>query len=225
MESLARVVDAAIQKNDYASLGGVFSYGPSSWQSLGQGEQRSLAAHLVKSAVGCPGFLPKAFESAQMMQILLEALGNLPTTVEGAADNKLRQMIFDYKVNEENDYSAAARVLAGMRMEDDRGSVYFTDPAAKCDGMLKKSLPTFIILLLLAPRLINRVFSVCKNRRMFPGRRRDCGIRCCCYKSGRSCREHFKSGATCGANIAIQIYLRKGFGCQSKILASCVSIP
>lgn len=84
-----------------------------------------------------PGFLPAAFASAQMMQVTLETLGHLPSTVDGAADNKLRQMLFDYKVNEEGEYSAAARILAGMRMEDDPGSVYFTKPSDKCDGTLE----------------------------------------------------------------------------------------
>ena len=56
----------------------------------------------------------------------------MPSTVEGAADNKLREMIFNYKVNEEADFTAAARILAGMRMEDD--GVYATTPAEKCDG-------------------------------------------------------------------------------------------
>ena len=114
MDSFTRTIDASIQSNDYTSLATVFSFGPSSWQSVGQGEQRSLAAHFIKSAIAAPGFLPNAFTSGQMMNVMLEALNHLPTTVEGAADNKLRQMIFEYKVNEEGDYSAAAKVLAGM---------------------------------------------------------------------------------------------------------------
>jgi COP9 signalosome complex subunit 4 len=134
MDALAQTIETAVQNHDYASVAGVFSFGSSSWQSVGQGEQRSLAAHFIKTAVISPGFLPKAFSSGQMMNVMLEALGHLPSTVDSAADNKLRQMIFDYKVNEEADYSAAARVLAGMRMEDDQGSVYYTNPAEKCDG-------------------------------------------------------------------------------------------
>lgn len=134
MEALVDTIDIAVPANDYGSIAGVFSFGPASWQSVGQGEQRSLAAHFVKKAVGTPGFLPKAFASAQMMNVMLETLGHLPSTVDGAADNKLRQMVFDYKVNEDGDYAAAARVLAGMRMEDDQDSVYFTSAANKCDG-------------------------------------------------------------------------------------------
>jgi hypothetical protein len=135
MDALSDTIDVAVQSNDYAALEVAFSFGPNSWQSVGQGEQRSLAAHFVKTAVASGRFLPKAFQSEQMMHVMLEALGHLPSTVDGAADNALRQMIFDFKVNQESDYSAAARVLGGMRMEDDQASVYYTDPAAKCDGM------------------------------------------------------------------------------------------
>lgn len=44
-------------------------------------------------------------------------LGHLPPVVEKAMDNQLRQMLFQYLVDEEEDYRAAAMVLAGMRME------------------------------------------------------------------------------------------------------------
>jgi COP9 signalosome complex subunit 4 len=137
MEELAQNVDRGISSNDYSAIGGVFSFGPSSWQSIGQGEQRSLAAHFIKAAVNTPNFLPGAFASGQMMQVMIETLKMLPSTVEGAADNKLRQLLFDYKVNEEGEYSAAARILAGMRMDDDPNSVYYTKPADKCDVYVK----------------------------------------------------------------------------------------
>ena len=52
------------------------------------------------------------------MHVMSMALSNLPSVVENAADNKLRQMLFDYKVNEDEDYSGAARILADMRMEE-----------------------------------------------------------------------------------------------------------
>ena len=136
MEALVDTIDVAVPANDYAAISSVFSYGNSSWQAVGQGEQRSLAALFIKKAVNTPGFLPKAFASGQMMNVILETLGHLPSTVDGAADNKLRQMVFDYKVNEDGDYAAAARVLAGMRFEDDPNSVYFTSAADKCDGTL-----------------------------------------------------------------------------------------
>lgn len=89
---------------------------------------------MIKSVVSSPTFLPRALASSEMMNVFLEALSHLPSTVDDAADNKLRQMIFDYKVNEEGDYAAAARVLSGMRMEDDPNGVYYLTPAEKCDG-------------------------------------------------------------------------------------------
>jgi hypothetical protein len=137
METLIETIDAAVQVSDYASLAQVFSVsGPSSWQSVGQGEQRSLAAYFIKAVVTSSFFnLQQAFASGPMMAIFLETLAHLPTTpVEGAADNKMRQLIFDYKVNEVGDYAAAARVLSGMRMEDDPQSVYYFTPAEKCEG-------------------------------------------------------------------------------------------
>ena len=137
MEDLAQKVDQGIRTNDYSMIGTVFSFGTSSWQSIGQGEQRSLAAHFIKAAVHSPDFLPKALASGQIMQVMTEALKMLPSTVEGAADNKLRQMLFDYLVNEEGEYSVAARILAGMRMEDDPTGVYYTTPADKCDIYVK----------------------------------------------------------------------------------------
>ena len=135
MERFTGVIDTAVQSSDYGTLSNVFSFGPSSWQSLGQGEQRSLAAHMIKTAVGSPTFLPKAFGSNQMMNMFLEALKHLPASpVDGASDNRLRQMMFDYYVNEEGDYSAAANVLSGMRMDGDEGGVYYFSAAEKCDG-------------------------------------------------------------------------------------------
>jgi hypothetical protein len=134
MDGLTRTIDSAVQASDYTTLAAVFSFGPSSWQALGQGEQRSLASHLIKGVISSPSFLPQAFSSSQMMKVFLETLSHLPSTVDGAADNKLRQMLFDYKVNEEGDYAEAARVLSGMRMDDDQNSVYYLTPAEKCDG-------------------------------------------------------------------------------------------
>jgi hypothetical protein len=140
MDALIETIDAAVEASDYDSLVQVFSVGPSSWQIVGQGEQRSLAAYLIKATVGSPCFnMEGALASNQMMNTFLETLNHLPTTpVEGAADNKLRQMIFDYKVNKEAEYAAAARVLSGMRMESDQESVYYFTPAEKCDGETRK---------------------------------------------------------------------------------------
>ena len=128
-------VDAAVASNDHAALASVFS--PlGGWQSLGQGEQKVLASYFIKKAVSTAGFLPGAFASDQAMSAFAAALGHLPPTVEGAADNKLRESMFEYKVGEEGDYSGAARILAGLRMDDTEGSVYYMSAADRCDGKL-----------------------------------------------------------------------------------------
>jgi len=134
MDSFIRTIDIATQNHDYGSLSTIFSFGSSSWQSLGQGEQRSLASYMIKTAVESSIFLPKALSNNEMMNVFLETLKHLPTTpVEGASDNKLRQMIFDYSISEQGDYSTAADVLSGMRMEDDKDSIYYFSAAEKCD--------------------------------------------------------------------------------------------
>ena len=128
-------VDAAVASNDHAALASVFS--PlGGWQSLGQGEQRVLASYFIRKAVTTAGFLPAAFASDQAMSAFAAALGHLPPTVEGAADNKLRESMFEYKVSEEDDYSGAALILAGLRMDDTEGSVYYMSAADRCDGEL-----------------------------------------------------------------------------------------
>ncbi len=135
MEALTQSVTAAIQSSDYPQLSLVFT---SQWQSLGQGEQRTLAAHFIKSASSSSStFLPNAFKNAQMMTVITTTLGHLPPTVDGAADNVLRQRIFDYKVNEEEDYSTAAQILSGVRMETNEGSVYYMTPIERCDVFVK----------------------------------------------------------------------------------------
>ena len=135
MDALNRTIDTAIQKNDYPALIGVFSdtNGPAAWHQVGQGEQRSVAAHFVAAAVSAPGFLPRAFEDEDLVEVMATALGHLPSTVPQAADNTLRLRLFDFKVKE-GDYAGAARTLGGMRMDDDPNSVYQMDPAERCDG-------------------------------------------------------------------------------------------
>ena len=64
------------------------------------------------------------------------ALGNLPAVVEGAADNTLRNKLFQHHVDE-GDYAEAARILSTMRMEDNEGSVYYMKPIEKCDVYVK----------------------------------------------------------------------------------------
>lgn len=137
MDALIQTIDKAVQSSDFETLAQVFSFGPSSWETLGQGEQRSLAAHFIKAAVTSPSFnLQEAFASSEMMKVLSETLSHLPSVVEGGADNKLRQAMFDHLVNDQSDFVAAARVLSGLRMSDDESSPYFLTPAEKCDGEL-----------------------------------------------------------------------------------------
>lgn len=135
METLTQTVSNAIQSSDYTALSLVFT---SQWQSLGQGEQRTLAAHFIKSAVASATFFPNAFQSQTILSVITATLGHLPPIVEGAADNTLRQLLFDYKVNEEDDYSTAARILSGVRMEaTDESSVYYMSPLERCDVFVK----------------------------------------------------------------------------------------
>lgn len=139
MDNLTRKIQSATQANDFATLSAVFTeFGPNSWQSVGQGEQRSLASDFICQAVSNPSFLEQAVNSPEMEQTFLQVLGHLPATVPNAADNKLRQALFDAKVSTEDpDYSGAARILAGMRMEDDVSSVYFTSKVEKADIYVK----------------------------------------------------------------------------------------
>lgn len=139
MDQFSQTIEAGVASNDYASLAAVFQ----SFQSMGQGEQRSLAALFLKTAVNSKTFLPAAFSSGAAMQALEMALSRLPATVENAADSKLRQMLFDYKVNQEEDYSGAARILGGIRMEQTQGSVYYMSPAEICDGTCSVRDPCF----------------------------------------------------------------------------------
>jgi hypothetical protein len=139
MDALNQTINTAVAKNDYSSLISIFSdvNGPAAWHRVGQGEQRSVAAHFLEVAVTSPNFLPKAFSDEDMVNVMITALGHLPSTVPKACDNQLRQMLFDHKVKQEGDYAGAARILGGMRMEDDTNSVYYMNPAEKCDVFVK----------------------------------------------------------------------------------------
>ena len=133
---LTQSVTAAIQSSDYARLSSIFS--SSRWQSLGQGEQRALSAHFVKSAIASPSFLPSAFRSSDTMTVISTTLNHLPPSVEGAADSVLRHKIFEYMVNDVGDYGTAARFLSGLRMEEsDEGSAYYLPPVERCDVFVK----------------------------------------------------------------------------------------
>jgi COP9 signalosome complex subunit 4 len=143
MDALTRTIDAAILAKDYAALARVFSDHAeacdTSWQSVGQGEQRSLAAHFIHAAVtSTNGFLDAALQSRQynsmMMQVFGRVLAHLPATVPAGADNTLRQHIFDYMISSPDDndvdYAEAARILSGMRMDSQNvDSVYYKTPA------------------------------------------------------------------------------------------------
>ena len=139
MDNLTRTVENAIASNDYTTLSTVFSdFGPNSWQTIGQGEQRSLAADFIQKAVASPTFLPSALENSQMIDVMLRTLAHLPASVPNSADNTLRQRIFQAKVQSDDpDYAGAARILAGMRMEDDPSSTYYVPPVEKADIHVK----------------------------------------------------------------------------------------
>lgn len=150
MESLSRLIDQSIQSNDYDALSAIFAptplsrpggtttstATPTSWHAVGQGEKRSLAAYLIVAVVSSPTFLPAGFND-RTEDVLVTALGHLPSSgVEGAADNRLRQSLFDYKI-QKDDYVGAARILGGMRMDDDISSPYYLPPHEKTDVYVK----------------------------------------------------------------------------------------
>lgn len=124
-------IEEAIQAADYAALSSIFQ-GESGVSST-QGEQRSLAALFIKAAVSSSTFLPTAFSSPVALSLMKRALTTLPSTVDHAVDNTLREMIFDFHVGEK-DYREAAAILVHKRMEDmDDSSVYYTPSHKKCD--------------------------------------------------------------------------------------------
>ena len=134
MDSLMREVDTALATKDYNRLSRIFTTG---WQSIGQGEQRTLAAYFIHSAVVGNHFSVRqalADNANTMLPVFQTVLGHLPATVEGAADNQLRNEIFQYLTQDADDpdYTTAARILATMRMEtDDPTHVYYMDPVAR----------------------------------------------------------------------------------------------
>ena len=134
MEALMRAVDTALDTKDYTQLSQVFTSG---WQAIGQGEQRTLAAYVIYAAViKHPTFCKQALaaNSDIMLPVFSTVLGHLPTTVDAGADNRLRQIIFQFLTQDSDDpdYATAARILGTMRMEaDDTSSVYYMDAAAR----------------------------------------------------------------------------------------------
>jgi COP9 signalosome complex subunit 4 len=168
MEELFTILSKGIASNDYVAVTSVFmDHGDTtgggrhhSWLTVGQGEQRSVAAHFVHAAVTSPTFLPRAFDNADVQDVMVTALSHLPATVEQAADNTLRQQLFDYMVAQDDpDYATAARILGAMRMETEptvaaqaggggggngngnnngnNNNVYYMSPAARTDVYVK----------------------------------------------------------------------------------------
>ena len=123
---------------DYTTLRSIFSNaggGINSWQSVGPGEQRTVAAYFLHKVVITPGFLDTVLQQLNnaliIIPVLTTALSHLPAVVEGAADNKIREVLFDYYVTDE-EYVTAARTLSTMRMEDtDTNNVYYTSAVDK----------------------------------------------------------------------------------------------
>jgi len=134
MEALMRAVDTALDKRDYTQLSQIFT---SRWNSIGQGEQRTLAAYMIYAAViKNPTFCKESLtsNSSIMLPVFSTVLGHLPTTVDAGADNRLREIIFQFLTQDSDDpdYTTAARILGTMRMEaDDTSSVYYMDAAAR----------------------------------------------------------------------------------------------
>jgi COP9 signalosome complex subunit 4 len=131
-------IDQAIASANYFSLSNIFS---STYQTLGQGEQRTLSAYFIKAAQESPSFLPNAFHSPQILSIMKQTLNHLPPTVENALDNKLRYMLFTFLTDELEDYRNAAIILSGIRMADedhnDQSNVYYISNADRTDVYVK----------------------------------------------------------------------------------------
>ena len=159
MENLTRIIDAAIASNDAIAIQSVFrgninttnnnqqqssSSSTGSWLSIGQGEQRSLAAYFIVAAVKNETFLESSMNA--LFDTYSKVLHHLPATVENAADNKLRNVLFQFMVSEQEDYAGAAKILSSMRMmnnsnnsssNDDPDGVYQMTPAEKTDVYVK----------------------------------------------------------------------------------------
>jgi len=132
METLTKHIDNAVNSRDFSALASVFSS-----NSIGGGEQRSIAAYVVKVLVSNASVLiPGAFQCYPcLLAIETNVLGSncLPNNpIENGADNTLRQLLFDYYV-QQLDFMGAAKILATTRMEEDPNSVYYFSPAEKCN--------------------------------------------------------------------------------------------
>jgi len=133
-----RVLEA-VNSDNVAELHQIFS---SSWQSLGQGEQKALSANFVKAALASPEFLAKAFTGTendnvnQALETFKACLSQLPSTVENMADNTIRLKLFDLLV-ELQDFIEAANILSGYRFDEDESSPYYSTPDVQADIYVK----------------------------------------------------------------------------------------
>jgi COP9 signalosome complex subunit 4 len=148
MENLIHIIDAAVASNDAVAIQSVFrgnintnsnaSTSTASWLSLGQGEQRSIAAYCIVAVVKNASFMESSM--GLLLDTYTKILQHLPATVENAADNALRNGLFQYMVSEQEDYAGAAKVLSSIRMNsinDDPDGVYQMTPAEKADIFVK----------------------------------------------------------------------------------------
>jgi hypothetical protein len=133
MESLIDQISQCTKSMDVGSLSIVISGG--TWLTLGSGDQRSVASHFIKSVVAIQESLKQGFKKhTNFVEACEIALNNLPTgPLENAADNSLRQLLFEHYLSEDY-YSSAAKVIASTRMEDEPHSIYYFSPSDKCDG-------------------------------------------------------------------------------------------
>ena len=138
-----RVLEA-VNSNNVAELHEIFT---SSWQSLGQGEQKALSANFVKAALASPEFLAKAFAPGtenennndivnQALETFKACLSQLPSTVENMADNAIRLKLFDLLV-ELQYFIEAANILSGYRFDEDESSPYYSSPDVQADIYVK----------------------------------------------------------------------------------------
>eukprot|EP00979_Chaetoceros_neogracilis_P013246 scaffold3742_cov267-Chaetoceros_neogracile.AAC.18 len=130
-------VQEAVKNINVTELHEIFS---SSWQSLGQGEQKSLSANFLLAALNHPLFLSQAFTEQGTydlaLQIFQAALAQLPSTVEHQADNAIRLKLFDLLV-ELQDFTEAANILSAYRFDENEDSPYYSTPDVKTDIYVK----------------------------------------------------------------------------------------
>jgi COP9 signalosome complex subunit 4 len=148
MENLTGLIDRAVESKDFDALSAVFSPHPpaaaeaatatTTWHSVGQGEKRSLAAYLIRKVVAALPRLASADGFDKLEPALVAALGHLPASgVEGAADSRLRQALFDRRLDA-GEYAEAARILGGTRTDpDDPSSPYHMPPEDRADLHVK----------------------------------------------------------------------------------------